>query len=445
MFHVKHRAPHVLLISPWIFDFAAYNFWIKPLGLLYIASLLRKNGFRITLIDCLDFREKKKYGDGKFFRTKIKKPLPVVSFPRNYCQYGMPEEFLLKRLSLIEEKPDLIGITSAMTYWYPGVFRLIELLRKIFGKVPIVLGGIYATLCYEHAKEHSGADFVFNGRGEWKALKFISELTDVELKTPDSERQANALPYPSFDLYPSVDYVCILTSRGCPFQCVYCASPVLTKRFIRRDPFEVLKEIEHWVTRYEVKNIAFYDDALLIEPDKYIIPLLKEIVRRGIPASLHAPNGLHVREIGRELADLLFCAGFKTVRLGFETSSEVAQRETGGKVNNQEFQWAVKSLKEAGYFSEEIGAYVLAGLPGQRVGEVEESISFVREAGARPYLVEYSPVPHTRLFEIAKERSSFDLENEPLFHNNSIFPCQWEGFTMSDLKRLRMNLRGTKE
>jgi len=62
----------------------------------------------------------------------------------------------------------------------------------------------------------------------------------------------------------------------------------------------------------------------------------------------------------------------------------------------------------------------MAGLPEQRVGEVEESISFVREAGAKPILVEYSPIPHTPLFEKAKKFSPFDIEKEPLFQNNTI-------------------------
>ena len=53
MFHVKHSSPHILLINPWITDFATYNLWIKPLGLLYVASFLRARGFRITLLDCL--------------------------------------------------------------------------------------------------------------------------------------------------------------------------------------------------------------------------------------------------------------------------------------------------------------------------------------------------------------------------------------------------------
>jgi len=442
MFHVKQSSPHILLLNPWITDFAAYNLWIKPLGLLEIASLLRENGFRVTLIDCLDFSIKtQKYGDGKFFKTKIEKPLPFKSIPRNYSRYGIPEEILLKRLSFLEE-PDLICVTSGMTYWYPGVFKLIEITKKFFKGVPIILGGIYATLCYEHAKKHSGVDIVFNGRGWLEVLKLISNLTNKELITQKSKFLIGNLPLPAFDLYPHLDYVCIATSRGCPLKCTYCASPFLSNGFVRRDPLKVVEEIEHWTAKYQVNNIAFYDDALLIEPPKHFIPMMKGLINKGIHCNFHTPNAIHIREIDREVADLLFRGGFKTIRLGFETSDEARQVETGGKVDNEEFRQAIKYLKRAGYSGEEMGVYVMIGMPGQRVGEVDESIAYVKETGARPMLVEYSPIPHTTLFEKAKRMSKFDLENEPLFHNNSILPCQWEGFTMADYKRLKEKLKG---
>ncbi len=443
--------PHILLINPWITDFAAYNFWIKPLGLLYIASLLRENGFRVTLIDCLDFYSKtKRYGDGNFFKTKIEKPDFFKTIPRYYCQYGIPEEILSKRLLLLEEKPDLIGITSGMTYWYPGVFKVIEITKKFFKKVPVVLGGIYATLCYDHAKKHSGADIVLKSRNEQEAVERISDLTGFPLRTSPNRTdsgEANSklitgeLPYPAFDLYTQLNYVCLTTSRGCPFNCSYCASPILSKGFKRRDPMRVVGEIEYWTDHYQVKNIAFYDDALLIEPSKHFIPLMREVVKKGIHCHFHTPNALHLKEIDEEVAALLFQGGFRTIRLGFETSDEAMQIETGGKVSNQEFIQAVKHLKKAGYSGEEIGVYLIAGLPGQRVGEVEDSIAFVREAGARPILVEYSPIPQTPLFEKAKKFSPFDIEGEPLFHNNTIFPCQWEGFTLTDFKRLKERMR----
>jgi hypothetical protein len=187
MFHVKHIPPYILLINPWITDFAAYNLWVRPLGLLNIASLLRESGFRVTLIDCLDFPiRRKEYRDGKFYKIKMEKPQPVKSIPRNYSRYGIPEGMLLEKFSSME-RPDVMGITSGMTYWYPGLFKAVEMTREFFKDVPIVIGGIYATLCYEHAKKYSGVDIVFNGREEFEALKLITELTNIELKTPNSE------------------------------------------------------------------------------------------------------------------------------------------------------------------------------------------------------------------------------------------------------------------
>jgi radical SAM superfamily enzyme YgiQ (UPF0313 family) len=441
MFHVKHSSPHLLLINPWITDFAAYNFWIKPLGLLYIASLLREQGFRVVLIDCLDsFIKRKEYRDGKFYKTKIQKPLPFQNIPKNYSLYGMPEEQFLEKLLSIQ-KPDMIGVTSGMTYWYPGLFKTIEIIRRIFQNVPIILGGNYATLCYDHAVKYSGADIVFKGRDERQLIKIISELSDFEFAIPHSAFRTDELPYPAFDLYPQLDYISILTSRGCPFHCSYCTTPVWAGEFSRRDPFKVVEEIAYWTTRYSIQNISFYDDALLIKPSEHIIPILRELMKKEIRCNFHTPNGLHIREIDRELAELLFQSQFKTIRLGFETSNQVVQIETGGKVDNQEFKSSVKSLKRAGYSGEEIGVYIMVGLPGQRVGEVEESIAFVVEQGVKPIIVEYSPIPGTPMFEKAKQMSRFNLQDEPLFQNNSILPCQWESFTLADLKRLKENLK----
>jgi radical SAM superfamily enzyme YgiQ (UPF0313 family) len=466
MFHVKHSSPHILLVNPWITDFAAYNLWIKPLGLLSIAGLLRQQGFRVTLVDCLDFSIKKsRYGDGKFLRTIIDKPRQFSSVPRNYSQYGIPELKFMDRLKSVD-KPDLIGITSGMTYWYPGLFKVIRILRQFFKDVPIVLGGIYATLCHDHAGRYSGADFVFEGSDELAALRLISRFaigkmdqssTDEsplssglnsgpsEFRNPKStiRNSLASLPYPAFDLYSQLDYVCIRTSIGCPLRCTYCASPLLHGKFSQRDPLNVVDEIQYWVDHYNVRNVAFYDDALLVESFSRITPILEELIRRNVRPFFHTPNGLHVREVDRETAGLLFRAQFRTIRLGFETSNEIEQRETGGKVDNPAFRKAVSNLRKAGFPQHEIGVYVMAGLPHQECRHVEETIAFVRRIGARPFLVEYSPIPGTPLFEEAKKVSRFDIENEPLYQNNSILPCQWEKFTPKDLRKLKIGLKET--
>jgi radical SAM superfamily enzyme YgiQ (UPF0313 family) len=166
------------------------------------------------------------------------------------------------------------------------------------------------------------------------------------------------------------------------------------------------------------------------------------VIAKGVGCRFHTPNALHIQAIDEEVAGLLYRGGFRTIRLGLETANQVTQMETGGKVDNREFQRAVRNLKRAGYGGEEIGVYLMAGLPGQRVEEVEESIALVQESGAKPLLVEYSPIPGTPMFEQAKKMSPLDLENEPLFHNNSLFPCRWEGFTWEDFQGVKQKLRG---
>ncbi len=437
VFHVKQGSPHILLINPWITDFAAYNFWIRPHGLLSVASLLRRHGCEITFIDCLEaFATRKKYGDGKFCRVEIEKPPQLKAIPRRYCRYGIREEELRRRIGRMA-RPDLVGITSGMTYWYPGVLRVVEIVREYFKEVPILLGGIYATLCYEKALEYSGADHVIRGPIEEELFKIVAEFVGVPISESNSSPAPGRHPYPAFDLYAQPTYVSVITSQGCPFRCPYCASFLLYPTFKRRDPDEVVGEVDYWTRNYGVANIAFYDDALLHEPYEHIIPILKEIKRRGMECNFHAPNGLHIREIDQEVASLMYDCRFRTIRLSLETSNEKAQADMGGKVDNQSFREAVRYLKRAGYRSEEIGVYIIAGLPKQEAEEVEESIAYVKEAGATPKLVEYSPIPGTPLFENAKRVSRFDIENEPLFHNNSLFPCEWEGFTQTDLKRLK--------
>ncbi|MBI5969502.1 MAG: radical SAM protein [Deltaproteobacteria bacterium] len=441
----------ILLVNPWIHDFAAYDFWLKPLGLLYLGSILRARGFEVFLLDCLNLRslpskfmaalktpKRRNFGRGHFYKENIPKPEVLRDIPRQYRRYGVPPDVLKEFLSAFP-RPQLILTTSSMTYWYTGLFETIGFLRANIPGVPILLGGTYATLCLDHARRCSGADRVLPGPWDGEKMQVISEYLGDS--APLADEEFLFWPYPAFDLYPRLEYVCLLTRCGCPFSCTYCAVSKLMKDFQSRPPEKVVEEIIYWNVKFGALEFAFYDDALLIDPAGHIMKILQEVIRRGIRCNFHTPNALHIKMIDQEVADLLYRSRFTTIRLGLETSNEQVQIETGGKVNNQEFQRAVRYLRKAGYAGEEIGVYLMAGLPGQRVEEVEESIAFVKEIGAKAILVEYSPIPGTPMFEKAKQMSSFDIQNEPLFHNNSILPCQWEGFTWGDFKRLKEKLR----
>lgn len=444
---MKRKGNNLLLINPWVYDFAAYDLWAKPLGLLCLAALLEKNGWKIEYIDCLDVHHpalktlspkgprRKPDHRGHFYQEEVPKPSLLQGIPRRFYRFGLPPEAFRKALQALPA-PQAVLVTSGMTYWYPGVHEVIGIVKEVFPSVPVILGGIYATLCAEHAEETSGTDFVIKGWGEIQVLELMEGLTGtVPSYLPDLD-DLDTFPSPAFGLYPHLDYCCVLTSRGCPFLCTYCASPLLNPRFVKREPVRVVKEIERYAVEYGVEDIAFYDDALLVDR-QFAISLLQEIGERGITVRFHAPNGLHARGITEEVAHLMRQVGLVTIRLGLETASYERQLATGNKVSNEEFHSAVQHLQQAGYTPQEIGGYILAGLPGQERAEIEETIRFVRECGARPYLAEYSPLPGTPLWAEAVRGSPFDLHGEPLFHNNTILPCRWEGLAWDDLQALK--------
>ncbi len=443
----------IYLLNPWIHDFSAYDFWVRPLGLLTLAALLRRSGFTVQVIDCLDphltsrlpggqrgTRKRQDWGCGKFPSEEIPKPEALRPIRRRYRRYGLSPA-VLREILQAAGRPDLVLVGSMMTYWYPGVVEAIGEVRAAWPGVPVLLGGNYATLCPEHARAFSGADVVIAGDGEFALPPVLEDLFGTRVDFDFDGSALDSYPYPALDLIGHLDAAPILTSRGCPYRCSYCASNLLNRGFRMRDPFRVVDEIEHWSRTRGVRNFAFYDDALLVNSTDRAAPMLEEIVRRGLDVNFHCPNGLHLREITHRLAKLLFGAGFRTIRFGFETASASRQAATGGKVTTEELRQAVAYLQEAGYGRADIGIYLLCGLPGQDVREIEAGIDLVRGLGAKAILAEYSPIPGTPLWGEALRHARYDIGKEPLFHNNSLLPCMRADISTADLQVLKSRTR----
>jgi radical SAM superfamily enzyme YgiQ (UPF0313 family) len=443
---VKRDTPHILLVNPWIHDFAAYDVWAKPLGLLTLAAILRYHGFNISYLDCMDrFHPKApqsdpytRYGRGPYLKTKIPKPGGLEDIPRNFSRYGIKEKWFREDLLCIK-KPDLVLMTSMMTYWYTGVQETIGVIKDIFPDVPIVLGGIYASLCYEHALNHSGAHRIVTGPGEKHILKVVGECTGFSVNAKFDPDDFDTYPYPAFELQRKINYIPLQTSKGCPFSCKYCASHFLNPKRMFRNPESVVEEIRRRHEKYKVKDFVFYDDALLVDAEKYAVPMLEGIINAGLTVRFHTPNAVHIREVSRQTARLMLQAGFKTLRLGLETTSYDIRNELDKKVTVTEFVRAVTCLKAAGFDKNMIGVYLLAGLPGQQTEFIESSIQSVKQTGVTPILAYYSPIPKTALWGQAVASSRYNLESDPIFTNNAILPCQNEPFswqTLSHLKKL---------
>lgn len=391
----------ILGVNPPVYDFAFFDLWSKPLGLLYLLRRMERSGNRVKLLDMVHKAVcgNKTFGCGKTASFEVEKPIPYKNIRRRYRHFGLDRATASEHLARVG-RPDFIFLTSAMTYWYPGVEWMIGVLRECLPGVPIILGGVYARLCPQHAAGR-GADFVV--AEHW--------LPDVDT--------------PAMELYGRLPYGVTMTSFGCPLSCSYCASRRLWPSYSRRPHPQVLAEIGLQIG-LGASDIAFYDDALLLDKEKYFYPLCRELRSRYGGVRFHTPNGLHVREIDSLCARTLAETGFRTIRLSLESIDPKVSDAGSGKVARGEYALAVKHLRLAGYSADELETYILLGLPGQSAASVRETINFVLTCGAKPKLAEFSPIPGTESFEAAAETMP-ELRIEPLLHNNSVYSSWFSG------------------
>ncbi len=190
-----------------------------------------------------------------------------------------------------------------------------------------------------------------------------------------------------------------------------------------------------------VRDFAFYDDALLVNADTHLKVILREIIKSGINVRFHCPNGIHSRFMDDELAGLMKQAGFTTLRLSLETVNAARQAATGGKVTSDIIKSAINNLKDKGFSKEQIGVYLMYGLPGQKLQEVREGVDFLKGLGVRIHLTEFSPIPGTQCWEELKGAGIITDELDPLLTNNSVFTYLYAGYDLAELQRLKQDVK----
>ena len=424
--------PKILLVNPPIYDFAAYDFWLKPYGLLSVAGYLRaKADFKLfdyldrydPFVSCRKELVCDQWGKGRFYNQHIPSPSCLQVIPRHFRRFGLPRDLFKDFLS--EEGPfDFVFVQTTMTYWYLGLKEVIKDVCEICPEAKIILGGHYVTLCQDHAKRQ-GADFLVAGTDLeplWEYLGIRADMTQPAL----------------WQAYRMLNVGVLKLSDGCPFNCTYCSVPKVYGKFKPRPLERSLTELK-LLCRLGVENIAFYDDALLFEPEKVLVPFLNEVLKRNLTVNFHSPNALNARFLTGELAKLMVRAGFKTFYLGFESASEKWQKCTGAKVFSGELSQAVEILLAAGAEPENVTAYQILGHPQIGIQELEASMHFVHSLGIRGMLADFSPIPGTPDGESCRKWIDMD---EPLMHNKTAFPILLLGFDetnrLKDLQR-RLN------
>jgi len=408
-----------LLINPPVYDTQYWAEWSQPYGLVRIAALLKK--YRYKRIEFFDFMEARAaHGDPR--DPEIKR---IVDRHRIHCDESYAEQtgpaskarsYVIekngKRLELfkhhfgkpwpefdswLKEKgfsakhpPHEIYISSVMSYWWESTRDLIFRLRQLLGKKPkIIVGGIYPSIAPEHAARYTGADIVVAGE--------VHEANDL---------------WTDLSVYEKPPLYAIITpSRGCPYNCHYCAartlnSGVSTVRF--RSVDDVFAEMQDKHERFGIRDFALYADFLLIRYRENLIPLLRKIVETKRPWRLYAPEGLDTRFLAQsqELCDLLKAAHLQKVYLPVENIDDDILVSLNRKhVKLRHVVEAAGNIERAGFRLRhlEVNGYCLYGIPGESIRNVVETALFVSDVIGSVIPMLFAPVPSTRLYDLYRE------------------------------------------
>ncbi|MFW6286730.1 MAG: B12-binding domain-containing radical SAM protein [Candidatus Sumerlaeota bacterium] len=430
--------PRILLVNPPISDVAAFDLWARPLGLYIWAARLRQWGFRVAMIDCTDRLyprlpdnniKQRKDGRGYYYNEPMaERPEPVRLARRRFKRYGLPPDSFRAALSDAQEslggRPDMVLMTTRMTYWYHAAVETARILCEELGRqIPLVVGGIYASLMPGHARQVIRPDMLLEG----PALETLPKLLEEKFEQAGLDGRSVSpeiadWPSPAYGLMHDRTALPILTSVGCPGHCSYCAARTLWDRgFHRMKPKLAAERIVKLQEDFGTRHFAFYDDALLAMPEQWFDPFLEALLEKHLDVHFHLPNGIHYAPLSDERAARMCQAGFHTIRLSLESTRAERLESYRREGSNDDFRQAVAALREAGYEQCQVGAYVLAGTPGQTVDEVREAIDFVHDCGAHVRLCEYSPIPGTHDWNAAMKASGGALEREPLWQNNNLY------------------------
>lgn len=396
-----------LLINPPVYDTQYWAEWSQPYGLLRIAALLAQLGYRRR--ELFDFMEapgekrkvaKRRIGPHESFVEK-NRPTPRATpirlekdgealelwkhhFGKSWDEF---DAWLDERGFTPSNPPDEVWISATMSYWWESSRDLVARLRHRWGakKPLILLGGIYPSIAPEHAARYVQSDIVVQG--------------EVEL--------ANDL-WPDLSLYETPpNYAVITPSRGCPFNCAYCAQLMINAgiRKVRYRPVDdILAEMRFAQDTYGIKDFAFYADFLLWDHEHNFQPLLEALIKDRRFYRLYAPEGLDTKFLSQSqrLLDLMKAANFQKIYLPCESIDDTYLRTLNRRhVRLEHFVKAAGMCEQAGFRMRnlEVNAFVLYGLPGERIDDVVKSTMFVSEVVGSIIPMLFSPVPSTQLFQ----------------------------------------------
>lgn len=397
-----------------------------PLGIGYLAACLKREGIEVKIIDGL-----------------INK---------------LTNEQILKKISI--EKPDAVGITC-LTAFYNEVMALSKVIKN--NNVRTIIGGVHPTFLPYSTLIDSHADFVICGEGEIALSKLIKNnfnnygikgvysVKDLKsdndiIEKAETIQELDKIPFPDWgqmnpSLYPKAPHGAmsknfpigiITTTRGCPYRCIFCASPKLYNGKIRyRSPENVIKEIIYLVDNYGVKEIHFEDDNLTFKKE-HIEKICNLIIQSKLRISWACPNGIRADKVDVNLIKLMMRSGCYYFAYGIESSDPAILKNIKKDICIETIERSIKIAEKEGVSCQ---GFFIFGLPGETADTIKKTINFAKKTKlSRAQFLILDIVPGSELWYTLKGKFN------PNWNKDSFREPEWipEGLTEEQLMKAQV-------
>jgi radical SAM superfamily enzyme YgiQ (UPF0313 family) len=378
----------VLLINPPYVN-SKYKFIglvAPPLGIAYIAAVLEEGGVDVKIIDA--------------------------------AALEMEWDTLKKEIE--NYSPDVVAIT-ALTPTINKALKTAKITKKTCPNANIVMGGYHPTFTYTELLKNDFIDIVILGEGEYTMLELVKtlekggDLKEVkgiackDFTTPprDIIKDIDSLPFPARHLLPMDEYKVLniklptgtlISGRGCPFNCSFCASSAMHGRKMRfRSAQNIVDEIEHLISDYDAEMIAFMDDTFTLRPER-VIEICDEIKKRDLDFFWGCTA--RVDTVSKSLLKKMREAGCITIFYGVESADQQLLDGMNKKISVDKIRNAFKLTKEADMRTI---ASVAIGMPGDTKENIEKTINFVKDLDASYAIFSLAtPYPGTAFYNEAR-------------------------------------------
>jgi magnesium-protoporphyrin IX monomethyl ester (oxidative) cyclase len=400
----QRTAGRVLLVVPPQFN--VYGMRIKPaypaLGVLWVAAMLERAGHGCEIVD-MDADE-------------------------------VDLQAVLERLE--SGRFDILGLT-AVTPTYPNAVEVAKAAKSRFPNLPILLGGIHATVEPIACAREEAFDFVVVGEAEITAVELVDAIMagaadfsgikglvyrDTDGRVVSSGARAlvpdlDDYPYPAVHLIGDMakyapahatvlPAVPIMVSRGCPGACTYCQTKNIFGRRTRfRSPANVVGEIRALVQRFGVKEIHFLDDVITANK-KFVRELCDLLKREPYKLHLEVANGLRADMVSEEILTALKEVGLRNVGFGIESGNDRVLKLVKKGITKEQVRRAVRIAKGIGL---ETWGFFIFGLPGDTEASIRETIDFAIELDPKyAKFVFLKPFPGSEVYYQLEEKGLID-------------------------------------